>query len=177
LTGLRFEAIDRKHRLGYFDSGVPTLDDWLRKEALAAHRGGLSRTHVSTEPDDAESVVQGYFTLAPTIVTEQIPGSTGSRRDGYPSYVLAKLARNLDVAGTGHGAELLAEAVVKTVEAADAVGGRFLVVDPHFRDLTPEAADKLRRFYRKLGFADLEESNRMYVTISTLRKELAAGGE
>jgi hypothetical protein len=45
-------------------------------------------------------------------------------------------------------------------------------VDPHFRDLTPDAADKLRAFYRTYGFADLEESNRMYVTISTLRREL-----
>lgn len=173
MTDLRFDAIDRKHRLQYFDSGVRALDDWLRREALAAHRGGLSRTHVSTERDDDEFVVQGYFTLAPTIVMEQIPGSSGSRREGYPSYVLAKLARNLNVAGTGHGAELLAEAVVKTVEAADAAGGRFLVVDPHFRDLTPEGAESLRTFYRKYGFADLEESNRMYVTISTLRRELA----
>lgn len=173
MTGLRFEPIDSKHELQYFNSGVRSLDDWLNNEALAAHRGGLSRTHVSVHLDDEYSVVKGYFTLAPTVVTEQIPGSSGSRADGYPSYVLAKLARDLDMAGTGHGAELLAEAVVKTVTAADAAGGRFLVVDPNVGDLDPAAAEKLREFYRTYGFEDLEESNRMYVTVRTLRRELA----
>lgn len=56
---------------------------------------------------------------------------------------------------------------------ADAAGGRFLVVDPNVGDLDPAAAEKLREFYRTYGFEDLEESNRMYVTIKTLRRELA----
>jgi hypothetical protein len=51
------------------------------------------------------------------------------------------------------------------VEAADAAGGRFLVVDPNIRDLSPDAARKLGEFYRTYGFEDLEDSNRMYVTI------------
>lgn len=153
----------------YFNSGVASLDNWLDKEALNAHRGGLSRTHVSVDPDDGYRTVKGYFTLAPTLVTDEIPGSSGSRDDGYPSYLLCKLARDLSVAGTGHGAELIAEAVVKTVEAADAAGGRFLVVDPHFQDLEPDKVDKLRAFYRTYGFADLVDSNRMYASIKTLR--------
>jgi GNAT superfamily N-acetyltransferase len=175
LTGLRFEPISSEHYITYFDSGVAGLDSWLDREALPAHRGGLSRTHVSVDPADEDRVVKGYFTLAPTVVTEQIPGSTGSREDGYPSYLLCKLARDQSMARTGHGSELLAEAVVKTVEAADAAGGRFLVVDPHFRDLTPSAAEKLRAFYREFGFVDLEETNRMYATIKTLRVSLNRG--
>jgi hypothetical protein len=38
-------------------------------------------------------------------------------RCSYPSYVLAKLVRDLQVARTGHGVELIAEAAPKTVEA------------------------------------------------------------
>lgn len=169
MTDLRFEPISPRHQFQFFNSGVPSLDDWLFREALAAHRGGLSSTHVSVDQDGD---VKGYFTLAPTVVTEQIPGSSGSRRDGYPSYVLAKLARDLQMRGTGHGAELIAEAAAKTVEAADAAGGRFLVVDPNVDDLTPDAARNLREFYRTYGFEDLEDSNRMYVTISTLRRDM-----
>ena len=58
------------------------------------------------------------------------------------------------------------------MEAADAAGGRFLVVDPNVQDLSPDAARKLREFYRTYGFEDLEDSNRMYVTINTLRTEM-----
>ena len=58
----------------------------------------------------------------------------------------------------GQGAEPIAEAVVKTVTAADAASGRFLVIDPNVRDLDSAAAEKLREFYRTYGFEDLEES-------------------
>ncbi|ORB75835.1 hypothetical protein [Mycobacterium scrofulaceum] len=169
MTDLRFEPIGSEHDVSYFDCGIASLDNWLGREALNAHRGGLSRTHVSVDPDDDYHAVKGYFTLAPTLVTEQVPGSSGSRTDGYPSYVLCRLARDRSMARTGHGAELIAEAVVKTLEAADAAGGRFLVVDPHFQDLTDGDAEKLRAFYRTYGFVDLVETNRMYATIKTLR--------
>lgn len=117
-ANLRFEQIGPQHDPTYFTSDVANLDSWLQKEALAAHRGGLSRTHVSIDPDDEYGQVMGFFTLCPTVVTDM----PGSREDGYPSYLLCKLARHTDLRGTGHGADLLAEAMAKTVEAADAAG-------------------------------------------------------
>ncbi len=46
--------------LGEFDSGEASLDEWLRKRALANHAAGASRTFVTTR----ESRVVGYYALA-----------------------------------------------------------------------------------------------------------------
>lgn len=113
----------------------------------------------------------GYFALSPTVVTEKVKGR-GSRKDGYPSYLLCKLARHLDVRGTGHGEELIGQALLHTVQAADLAGGRFLVVDPAVRGIEDVDVAKLREFYRHYGFADIEDSNRMYVPIDTIRDSL-----
>jgi hypothetical protein len=56
--------------------------------------------------------------------------------------------------------------------SATNAGGRFLVVDPNVRDLDSTRAEKLRQFYRVYGFEDMDQSNRMYVTIDTVRDSL-----
>jgi hypothetical protein len=110
----------------------------------------------------------GFVTLCPAAVTEKVRGSSGSRANGYPSFELCKLARHLDVGRSGHGEELIGFALLLTARAAHMVGGRFLVVDPHVRDLDDVSAEELREFYRRYGFEDAEESNKMYVTIATI---------
>ena len=97
----------------------------------------------------------------------------GRREDAYPSYLLCKPARHSDLRGTGLGGDLLAQAMAKTVEAADAGGGRFLVVDPHVDDAAPGHTAMVRDFYSKNGFEDIDEgANRMYITIKTIRGRL-----
>ncbi|ASL11058.1 acetyltransferase (GNAT) family protein [Mycobacterium intracellulare subsp. chimaera] len=169
MTDFRFEQIRDQHDCQYFESGIPSLDFWLQREALNAHRGGLSRTHVSVEEGDDYLQVRGYFTLCPTVVTDL----AGGREGGYPSYLLCKLARHADLRKTGHGGDLLAEAMAKTVEAADAAGGRFLVVDPHVDDADRAHTGRVRDFYRDNGFQDMGDGvNRMYISIKTIRRQL-----
>jgi len=40
------EHLTAAHDVSAFDSGVPDLDDWLRKRALANEDSGASRTYV-----------------------------------------------------------------------------------------------------------------------------------
>ncbi|WP_280241675.1 hypothetical protein [Nocardia abscessus] len=160
-----FERISSEHDLFGFTCGVDDLDNWLAKEALPAQTGGLSVTHVSVDPDDEYRSVLGYFTLCPTTVHE---AGGGSRDDGYPGYLLCKLARHLDLKGTNHGDLLLSEAIARTVEAADAAGGRFLVVDPMVTG-DPAKDQKLRAFYRDANFKDIDGTDRMSIQIQTLR--------
>lgn len=169
MTDFRFEPIRADHDLTYFASGVDGLDRWLQKEARAAHLGGLSRTHVSVDIDGEYMQVIGYFTLCPTVVTDM----ASRRDDGYPSYLLCKLARDQSLNGAGHGADLLAEAMAKTVEAADAAGGRFLVVDPHVDGMDDARTSRVRSFYRDNGFEEIGDgANRMFMTIKTIRGRL-----
>ena len=39
-------SITESHQLTNFNSGVPSLDDWLKKRALANNASGASRTFV-----------------------------------------------------------------------------------------------------------------------------------
>ena len=176
MTDLAFEAIADKHYLVNFASGVDSLDHWLQSEALAAHRGGLSSTHVSVDPNDEYFEVKGFFTLCPTLVTDR-PEGGAARGGGYPSYLLCKLARHEDLKATNHGGDLLAEALAKTVEAADAAGGVFLVVDPRVDEADEEQTEIVRNFYSKNGFRDWDDGqNRMWISIQTIRKRMRAVG-
>jgi hypothetical protein len=54
------------HDLAAFDSGVPALDTWLKRRALANEEAGASRTYVVT----ARGRVVGYYPLASGAVAQ-----------------------------------------------------------------------------------------------------------
>jgi len=54
------EPLAAHHALDRFDSGVATLDEWLKRRAAVNQTGGASRTYVVC---DAGQVV-GYYALA-----------------------------------------------------------------------------------------------------------------
>jgi hypothetical protein len=45
------QPIDERHRVGDFDSGVPVLDEWLKRRARANQAAGASRTYVVCDDD------------------------------------------------------------------------------------------------------------------------------
>lgn len=163
-----YESITKSHDTGFFRCGDDALDCWLTKEALPAHTGGLSRTHVSMKPEDEYQQVTGFFTLCPTTIVE----INKSREEGYPGYLLCKLARCESQKGTSHGADLLVEAMVKAVQASDAAGGRYLVVDPVVDDIDADRTSRVRKFYADAGFVDIEGTNRMFMTIKAIRSQM-----
>jgi uncharacterized protein YqjF (DUF2071 family) len=55
------QPINEQHQIGSFDSGVPTLDDWLRRRARANQASGASRTYIVCE----EQRVVAYYALPP----------------------------------------------------------------------------------------------------------------
>ena len=65
------EHLTAAHDVSGFDSGVPDLDGWLRKRALANEETGASRTYVVC----AGGRVVGYYALATGGVAQvQAPG-------------------------------------------------------------------------------------------------------
>lgn len=68
----------------------------------------------------------------------------------------------------GHevGSFLMADALRRSVAAADIIGGRFMVLDA----INEDAA----RMYRRLGFVDLpSQSGRMLLSMTVIRKAVA----
>jgi GNAT superfamily N-acetyltransferase len=138
------ELLVEDHDLAAFDSGEPSLDDWLRKRALANQAGGASRTFVACE----EKRVVGYYALASGAVTAaSVPGRfKRNMPDPIPVVLLGRLAIDRTWQGRGLGRSLFRDAASRVSQAADVIGIRGILVHALSEDA--------RKFYLALGFVE-----------------------
>lgn len=112
LTDLRRpELLDpARHDRGRFDSGEPTLDEWLRRNAGQNRRRDTAATWVITTPDDR---VVAYASLAMTAIDRSAAprGVAKQAPDPVPALLLGRLAVDKDFAGLGVGTALVAYVV------------------------------------------------------------------
>lgn len=142
-----------------FDCGKPSLTSWLQIRAIRNEAGGASRTFVSI--DDETDRIAGYYCLAASsLSSEEAPG--GLRRnmpDPIPVVLIGRLAVDSVFQGSGLGAGLLQDALLKSIEAARLVGARAVIVYA----LDDEAVT----FYERFGFSLIPETSRcMYLLIA-----------
>jgi GNAT superfamily N-acetyltransferase len=137
------EHLTAAHDVSAFDSGVPDLDDWLRKRALANEATGASRTYAVC----AGGRVVGYYALASGGVAQaEAPGRVRRNMpDPVPVMILGRLAVDRAWRGRNLGAGLLRDAVIRTLQAAGIGGIRAILVTAISEDA--------RRFYQRRGFA------------------------
>lgn len=130
-----------------FDCGEPSLNDWLRRKALANQISGASRTFVITGTGASASQVQGYYALAAGAVSHADSTSAIRRNmpDPIPVMVLGRLAIDRSNHGQGLGSALLKDAILRTLNVAENVGIRALLVHA--------LNDKAREFYLHHGFS------------------------
>jgi predicted N-acetyltransferase YhbS len=154
------EPLGAQHRLDGFSSGVPVLDDWLKRRAPANQASGASRTFVVCEAD----VVVGYYALASSAVsvTEASGRFRRNMPDPIPVIVLGRLAVANSHQGRGIGRALFQDAARRLVNAAEAIGIRGVIVHA--------ISDDAVAFYRRLGFdASPLEPMTLMVTLADLR--------
>jgi GNAT superfamily N-acetyltransferase len=131
------------HELGTFECGEPSLDEWLRRRALANQLNGASRTFVVL---DETQTVMGYYALAAGAVSHE-HATGGVRRnmpDPIPVLVLARLAVARRAQGHRLGAALLQDAVLRAIAVAENAGVRALLVHA--------LNDNAKAFYEHYGF-------------------------
>src|ERR1700722_18686527 len=136
------EPLADHHEIQEFNSGEASLDEWLRRRALANQAGGASRTYIVCE----EKRVVGYYALASGAVMAE--SATGRFRRNMPNpipvVVLARLAVDHRWQGRGFGRALFRDCARRVAHAADVIGIRGIVVHP----ISAEA----KKFYLALGF-------------------------
>lgn len=132
------------HALDAFDSGVPTLDEWLKRWALRNQVNGSSRTYVIC---DGVAVV-GYYCLAAGAVAHATAPSSlrRNRPDPIPVFVLGRLAIHREHQQGGVGTALLQDAILRTVQTSSVVGISALLVHA--------ISEQARRFYVSRGFVE-----------------------
>jgi GNAT superfamily N-acetyltransferase len=157
------ESLAPHHELDAFESGVATLDEWLKRRARRNEADGASRTFVLCEGPR----VVGYYSLAAGSVLHT--AATGKLRrnmpDPVPALLLARLAVDRAWHGKGLGADLLSDAVSRAVGAAQTIGVRAILVHA--------ISDEAKAFYEKHGFRTSPiEPMTLMVTIDEARRML-----
>ena len=152
------------HFLEGFDSGEPSLDDWLKRRAARNQTSGASRTYVVCEG----AAVVGYYCLAAGALDHaDAPGPVRRNRpDPVPVMVLGRLAIHKDHQQSGLGTALLRDALQRTLAACDIAGIAALLVHALSEDA--------KRFYRSRGFIESPvKPMTMCLLLETVRKALA----
>lgn len=137
------EPITDSHVVADFNSGMTSLDDWLKRRALKNESSGASRTYVVCA--GAKRVV-GYYALAVGAVAN-VRATAKTRRnmpDPIPVMVLGRLAVDGAFQGKGIGQGMLRDAILRTIQAADIAGIRALLVHA--------ISNEARLFYERCGF-------------------------
>lgn len=130
------------HQLDAFNSGVATLDDWLKRRARANQASRASRTFIVCE----DNRVVAYYALASGAVSAAAAPGKFRRNmpDPIPVAVLARLAVDHRYQGRGLGRGLFRDGALRVLNAAEAIGIRGIMVHA--------ISDEARTFYLALGF-------------------------
>jgi len=158
------EHLNGQHDLSTFQSGVPALDEWLTRRALSNEQSGASRTYVVS----AKGKVVGYYALATGAVAVQAASGRARRNmpDPIPVMILGRLAVDEAYQGKGLGRALLRDAILRTLQAADIVGIRAILMHT--------ISDEAKRFYERYGFAPSPiEPMTLMITVRDAEKALA----
>lgn len=151
------------HQLAAFNSGVPALDDWLKRRARANQVSGASRSFVVC---DGEPVI-GYYALASGAVNAAAAPGRFRRNmpEPIPVAVLGRLAVDRAFHGQGIGRALFRDSALRVMQAAEAIGIRGMLVHA--------ISDEAKAFYVALGFSESPlEPMTLMVTLAELQASL-----
>lgn len=158
------EAISAAHDVSGFSCRREELNEWLKKHALKNEETG-SRTYVVGH---GNRVVSYYALAAGSISREALPKAI--RQDNpkqVPMVVLGRLATDQAFERRGLGSGMLNEAISRTLQAAQQIGVRALLV--HAID------EEAVRFYLKYGFVPSPIGDRtLLLPVETARRSLLA---
>ena len=132
--------LDKSHTTAEFNCGKLPLNEFLIKYALQNQASGGARTYVMLRGDR----VTGYYSLAPaSVLAEDAPPRVAKGQGRYPVPVIlmARFALDLSEQGKGLGRALLRDAMRRSLDGAEAIGGRAFLV--HAKD------NDARIFYKK----------------------------
>jgi GNAT superfamily N-acetyltransferase len=134
--------LDEHHILDAFDSGVASLDEWLKRRARANQTGGASRTYVVAQ----ESRVVAYYALASSNVAAREASGRLRRNmpDPVPMVTLARLAVDRAFQHRSLGRDLVQDAARRVLAAASIIGIRGILVHA--------ISEQAKAFYLHCGF-------------------------
>lgn len=155
MSRFALELLDGSHDRKSFDSGLETIDRYLKETARGHTEKGVSLTRVLVPAEaGAPKPILGYFTLTPCMVEAagwpEVP--KGLPRNPVGAVLLGRLGVAATAQGGGIGSRLLALARRIAADSLGGTGGIGLVVDA--------ATVELVAFYEKFGFRRVAPGSR-----------------
>jgi len=153
-----------------FDCGGDAYNRWLADSAAQAQETGSARVFLLLEnAGGTQDRVVGYFAVCPTLVVrDELPKPMRRRQLRYvPGWLLAKLAIEASLRGRPEqwGRQLLREALLTILAAAERGGGAVIAVDAENVGLVP--------FYERNGFLPTgADGLRMFMKVATAKAYL-----
>lgn len=134
--------IDHHDDTAQFSSGEEILDHWLKTRALKNEVSGASRTFVVCD----ETRVVAYYALATgSAMLTEAPGKVKRNMpDPIPVIVVGRLAIDEEWHGKGLGQGLLKDVLLRSLNVAQEVGVRALMVHA--------MSESAKQFYLHHGF-------------------------
>lgn len=136
------------------------VDNWFAKHAKHAKQRGTAVVYVSY----CKGKVAGFYTLSShSVVRNSIQGGWLKRNspEQVPVILLGMMGVDTHYKGCGLGAALLRDAIKKSLETAQIIGAKALLVDP-----SSKSAEML---YAHFGFKKMpcidSDINRMYLPL------------
>lgn len=137
--------LTEEHNIESFDSGEDVLDHWLKTRALSNVKNKATRVYVTCSVETIDVV--GYYGLSTGQLRHKdaIGRMRRNMPDPIPVILLGRLAIDTSWQGKGIGADLLAHAMEKAIQASEIAGARLLVVHA--------LNESAKTFYERFGFS------------------------
>ena len=131
-TIYRTEILNDIHNRSAFDSGIESLDKYLRLQASQDAKRKVSVTFVLVLKTQPESIV-GYYTLSSTAIDPgSLPVEARKKLPPYPwipATLIGRLARDIQHKGSGIGNILLIDALRRSLLHSKEIASYAVVVD------------------------------------------------
>ena len=138
------EPLAEHHICNAFDCGKhDSLTVWLKRYALESQKAKSARTFIVHR----ENAVIGYYSLCASSINRNEASeraAKGQPARPIPAILLARLAIDKSEQGKGLGKALLKDALSRSLNAANEIGARVILV--HAID------EEAKNFYRNFGF-------------------------
>ena len=158
------EILNPKHRKKEFSCGKDILDKYLHQQANQDIKRQLSVCFVLI--DSETDSIKGYYTLSNNSISQDIIPSKLRRKlpksySSIPVTLLGRLAIDKQLQRKGIGKILLIDALKRCYKISKSIGSFAVIVDTLDKDA--------ESFYEKYGFIKLPDSEKMFLTMITIK--------
>lgn len=125
------ERLNSEHILDQFDSGEPSINDYLQRQAHKAQAAKQAVVYVVCRKDT--SVVVGFYTLSSgSIARENVVPKSHQRNSPsvHPVTLLGRMGITQAAQGQGFAIDLLQDAIERAISASNTIGSSAVIVHP-----------------------------------------------